>query len=502
MMDGGFEWHGDGEITLDASSSQPPTAPSSDASNTTAADTNAAAAAAAWLDEHVDFIDDDEGRVPSPYAHRRALLGHHSVTERLTLTQHGLVGEAYARKGVCTTGIDAELNMAVGLQAVSDTTGLFCTDATSQGDFYIGVNALALANNVTMPPRHWYTLTIAHEIFDASDLMSAEGRFGCLNYGQMRMYRIETHGASDATLDAIVSEPVSAIYAKRGSAPTAVDYDALAAWPLQRVSLSGCDVLTPTVWYIAVVLEPEGAALTRDPPLQRTRFTLTAHLREANVSLMALPFGTRVPLMHNSLCCGVSHDYVVEGITRELALRVEVTIHPNADGSMGYLEAIYLKHGSCGRYPSDIGPDESCIGRCEMQWLTTYNQYTLVPTYATTATVFVPMGVVDEDLRAPGDWYISVASASVVANYSLVAELVESPIIDTFIPLDAERAAAEKCGRFCVIMPDEEDDGLDDGLLESAAGASARNGVTIGVLLAVGVAWIVALVLGARGRRE
>ena len=177
---------------------------------------------------------------------------------------------------------------------------------------------------------------------------------------------------------------------------------------------------------------PEGAALTREPPLQRTRFTLTAHLREANVSLMALPFGTRVPLMHNSLCCGVSHDYVVEGITRELALRVEVTIHPNADGSMGYLEAIYLKHGSCGRYPADIGPDESCIGRCEMQWLTTYNQYTLVPTYATTATVFVPMGVVDEDLRAPGDWYISVASASVVANYSLVAELVESPIIDTF----------------------------------------------------------------------
>ena len=54
--------------------------------------------------------------------------------------------------------------MAVGLQAVSDATGLFCTDATSQGDFYIGVNALALANNVTMPPRQ-YTLTIAHEIF-------------------------------------------------------------------------------------------------------------------------------------------------------------------------------------------------------------------------------------------------------------------------------------------------------------------------------------------------
>ena len=76
------------------------------------------------------------------------------------------------------------------------------------------------------------------------------------------------------------------------------------------------------------------------------------------------------------------------------------------------------------------------------------------------------MGVVYADEREAGNWYISVASASVVANYSLVAELVESPIIEQFIPLDEEQAAAESCGRFCVVLPDgsQMGDGLQDGL--------------------------------------
>jgi len=56
----------------------------------------------------------------------------------------------------------------------------------------------------------------------------------------------------------------------------------------------------------------------------------------------------------------------------QLALRVEVTVH------QGYLDAIYLKHGTCARFPADIGPDEACVGRCRMQWLTTYNPYTVL----------------------------------------------------------------------------------------------------------------------------
>ena len=94
----------------------------------------------------------------------------------------------------------------------------------------------------------------------------------------------------------------------------------------------------------------------------------TATLVGANVSLMRLPVGAQISLPHNHLCCGVSQDFVVEEVTRELALRVSIIVHE------GYLEAIYLKHRSCGRYPDDVGADETCIGRCQMRWLTTYNQ--------------------------------------------------------------------------------------------------------------------------------
>jgi hypothetical protein len=334
---------------------------------------------------------------------------------------------------------------------------------------------------------------VAHDRFDDSDLSSGQGRSGCLAFGQFRLYRISTRGALDATIDATVDVPVSSIYARRGAPPTLEVYDAVAPWPLQRLSLSGCDVLEPSVWYVAVRLEPESLARSRSPPLSRTRFALTATLRGANVSLMQQPIGSRIPLLHNYLCCGVYQDFIVEDMTRELALRVEVTVHS------GYLEAIYLKHTTCARFPDDIGPDEACIGRCQMQWLTTYNPYTLVPTYATSAVVYVPMGVVNADKREPGAWYISVAGAEVVTNYSLIAELVESPIIDRFIPLDEEAAAAERCGRFCVVLDDEEGEGLDEGLLITAA-ASRRAQPAANSMLVLILAGATAAAVACRRR--
>ena len=46
------------------------------------------------------------------------------------------------------------------------------------------------------------------------------------------------------------------------------------------------------------------------------------------------------------------------------------------------------------------------------------------------------------DKRSAGNWYISVAGADVVSNFSLVAELVESPVIDRYIPLDGEKVGS------------------------------------------------------------
>jgi hypothetical protein len=336
---------------------------------------------------------------------------------------------------------------------------------------YIGVRAEIALNNVSLPPRHWYTISVVHERFDDSSLGSGAPRPGCLAYGQFRHYRIVTSGARDATLDAVVDVPVSAMYARRGVPPSESEYDALATWPLQRLSLSGCDVLEPTVWYVAVKLESSSLASARSPPLLQQRFELTATLRAANASLMQLAPGTRVSLPHNYLCCGVYLDFIVEDLTRALALRIEVTVHS------GHLKAIYLKHDACARFPDDIGDDETCIGRCEMQWLTTYNPYTLQPTYTEHTDVSVPMGIVYADKRAAGNWYVSVAGADVVTNFSLVAELVESPVIDEFIPLDGDKAAAERCGRFCVVLDEDDDDveDEDDFFARSAARRSSRT---------------------------
>ena len=50
-------------------------------------------------------------------------------------------------------------------------------------------------------------------------------------------------------------------------------------------------------------------------------------------------------------------------------------------------------------------------------------------------------------LKAPDD-----TSASV--NFSLIAALVESPVVDEYVAVDTDRAEAELCGRFCVVLPE------------------------------------------------
>jgi hypothetical protein len=282
--------------------------------------------------------------------------------------------------------------------------------------------------------------------------------------------------------------------------PTEDLYDAVARWPLQRLAISGCEVDQPTVWYVAVTLERQWLADGRSPPLQQRRFQLTANLRQSNVSLMQMALGTRVSIPHNYLCCGVYRDFVVPELTRSLALRVEITVHE------GSLSAIYLKHQTCARSPDDIGADESCIGRCQMQWLTTYDPFTLAPAYATAASVTVPMGIASADMRAAGGWYISIGSAfdGRVANFSLIAELVEAPVVDRFVPLDEDGAAAARCGRFCVVLDEDvtpiidEDEDVIFGIGRSSS-APRRGSGSAGELLPVALALTAAIIVAWSG---
>ena len=80
-------------------------------------------------------------------------------------THAGADGAEGERNSVAILGVDEAGDDRVGLERTQDSTGLFCTDASQTGDVYIGVEAFASVNNITMPPRHWYTLAVAHERF-------------------------------------------------------------------------------------------------------------------------------------------------------------------------------------------------------------------------------------------------------------------------------------------------------------------------------------------------
>ncbi len=186
---------------------------------------------------------------------------------RLNTSEHGLVGSAFLTLGACPTrGVhDSEAAVGVGVPTASART--FCTDASQAGTLYIGVFALAEMNNFSLPTRHWYRISLAHAVFDQSELESGETRLGCLAYGQWRRYRIYTSGIDDARVEVGVDIAVTALYARQGAPPTLNEYDAHAAWPLRTLSLTQC---APPLVTLAPTTIPEAAAhLLHSYPLGR-----------------------------------------------------------------------------------------------------------------------------------------------------------------------------------------------------------------------------------------
>ena len=98
--------------------------------------------------------------------------------------------------------------------------------------------------------------------------------------------------------------------------------------------------------------------------------------------------------------------------------------------------------------------------------------------------------------------YISIAGPvdGSVASYSLGTELVESPIISQFIPLDAAQAEQEKCGRFCVVLsgPGEE---YEDDFFDVSAAESRRRGAAAALLLLLLTATTTLTLLAHESRR-
>ena len=75
----------------------------------------------------------------------------------------------------------AQANQGDDFLVIGEDDPGFCPgSAGSTCTLYIGVYAHADVNNVTLPPRHWYAITIEHIMYDTSDLLSGERRLGCL----------------------------------------------------------------------------------------------------------------------------------------------------------------------------------------------------------------------------------------------------------------------------------------------------------------------------------
>ena len=88
-----------------------------------------------------------------------------------------------------------------------------------------------------------------------------------------------------------------------------------------------------------------------------------------------------------------------------------------------------------------------------------------------------------------------------MASYSLVTELVESPIISQFIPLDAAQAEQEKCGRFCVVLSGPRDE-YEEDFFDVSAADSRRHGAATARLLLLLTATATLTLLLAHGSRR
>ena len=130
-------------------------------------------------------------------------------------------------------------------------------------------------------------------------------------------------------------------------------------------------------------------------------------------------------------CCGVFKYFLVPTLPSHLSLRAELSV------SRGVARALFLKAGSCPRFPEDV-VDDACTGQCAVEWVTTFNPYDGTPVSKGGADLTVPNGLgagcpaaCPPDLRAGGDWYIGVqALHGTEAEFTLTTSLVEPPPLE------------------------------------------------------------------------
>ena len=298
--------------------------------------------------------------------------------------------------------------------------------------------------------RGVYRLTVTKLAYAEGLLLPGESRPGCVSYGQWRHFHIVTTGAQDATLSvhatAESGRGLGGLYVRQGLAPTEQAYAALAergspASTPQRVTVSPCDLNVSTVWHVAVMLEDQATATSRGVP--PTRFLLSVHLEDSLLGggtsrSRVLPRGgdrAGSPAAGASgdgfVCCGAFKYFLVPRVPPHLYLKADLKV------TKGEARAVYLKAKSCPAYPADV-QSESCLGKCTVSWLTTFDPFDGAALSRSLASPHVPHGLgrgcpaaCPPDLRAEGDWYVGVqALPGTEAEFELGVSMLVPPPVD------------------------------------------------------------------------
>lgn len=393
---------------------------------------------------------------------------------RLGTNGHGMKGVVTMRKRShgCPTR-----NLHQGRVNVTDMTlgvelPAFCTDEEGAGDLVVGVLAdetfgptyttlpeafdgsvgpdgqpMAFGTpglNTRMQTTYGnYRIRIHHTAYFAGNVSDGEERGACISYGQWRSYYIDTSGEHDAVLEVGLSGAISSTYIRSGVPPTMLPmplYDVRSPPATMLVTASPCDVSMPTRWHFSLYLAPLAEASSQS--LEPTEFSISIKLRAANLSL-----GDRVVSNYEGgrgyVCCGAMRLFRLPPILEKETLRVNVNV------TMGRLQAVLVKWGSCPSMLGDVdGLTGECSAFCHMNWLTTRGQYSGTLYSEALSSLVVPHGHGDApDKRRAGRWYLGIqAMPDEAAMFSLTAS-TETPL---YVP------ASQRCDKqtqFCASDP-------------------------------------------------
>ena len=441
--------------------------------------------------DNITYIDPGNGAVRSNGG--RGLVGDFFVgTGETLLEPPPLAYDVRRHIDNVTAQVEVSYFCTLPAQAGAYTVALV---AGSEGGFGAELMTTAAERAIDMAVgregRGRFRLTVRHAQFHDGPVPDAASRPGCVSYGQTRNYTLQSFGMGDNNLYAEVSGGnVSAMRAR------CADCDWVEATPpITALAASPCHQRNGTTWELQIRLDDVVPATLAG--LGPTEFQLVAALQNATL----VPGERLTPRSEGGrgyVCCGGVQNYILPDVPYDYAPAFALNL------TSGYVRAAFLKHAECVRPEEDVD-GASCVGVCEMTWLTVYDEFYGAMEHTSSRQLAIPFGPNAWEYnpattkRRGGDWTLSIWSLpGHTAEYTLEVYHLRPPR-----PPDVYA-----CNRFDAFCPrDHYHQGLREGArptsfltITSAApagrAAAAAGGWVGGLLVALAASRL--LRLGAR----